>query len=87
MGWEVGGAQAEALEVASGPAFSSERFTDSQAHCSASGAPRPGEPQFQELCPAGGGPGIRGSVPGHFTSIAETCRAKGRKGFNGLIDL
>lgn len=55
-----------------GPAFLSERASDSQACCSASGAPCPAELQFHELCPTGGGPGIRASVPGHFTSIAET---------------
>lgn len=55
-----------------GPTFSSERASDSQACCSASGAPCPAELQFHELCPTGGGPGIKGSVPGHFTRIAET---------------
>lgn len=70
--------QAKVLEVASGPAFSSEGFTHSQAFGSASGTLCPGELPSQELCPAGGEPGPRASVPGHFTSIAETYRAKGR---------
>lgn len=81
---------AKALEVTSGPAFSSERASDSQACCLASGASCPDELRFPELCPTGGGPGIRESVPGHFTSIAETGRANGRfrrKDFSSLIDL
>lgn len=82
--------QAKALEVVSGPVFSPERFTHSQAFCSASGPPCPGELPSQDLCPAGGEAGPRISVAGYFTSIPETYRVKGRsrkKGFNSLIDL